>query len=194
MRNSTVEERLESVLEVRSRVQGFDDHLWGTVSDVGYILRTKYRFPLIKGPSFPINGTSFQSLQISRSIKSILANFSSIPTMQFAALSILALLIMHFSASVHANSDYAASCNSISYFSADSQHGFLITADCEDSGIFIVDDAISISSCFANANSELVGVVKCVRKYSLSLSSLCLLISSIAISNIYFSTCYYYHK
>lgn len=75
---------------------------------------------------------------------------------------IMQLAIGIFSLRVAANSDYAATCNSIRLDDADSYNpDWLLVADCrEPSGIYSVDNEINIGTCFANYNGNLAGALK----------------------------------
>lgn len=82
--------------------------------------------------------------------------------MQLVTLPTLALLILsHFFSNVNANSNYAATCNSLQIIDPDSHHRTILVANCEEtSGIFNVATEISLALCFANANGILVGRIK----------------------------------
>lgn len=69
------------------------------------------------------------------------------------------LAIGMFSLGVAANSGYATTCNSILLQPADSHNSdWLILANCrEPPGVYNVDNAININSCFTNHNGNLAG-------------------------------------
>ena len=71
------------------------------------------------------------------------------------------LALSYFTLDVIADSDYAASCNSISIYDSPNVPHWTIFANCaEESGIYNVGAAINIGSCFANVGGQLVGRVE----------------------------------